>query len=54
MICKFYGLKDYEATFCPSTPGSMKWLYLKVHMLLVKEKCKCISKCQIMFVVETK
>ncbi len=27
-----------EATSCPSTPSSMRWLYLKVHMLLVKEK----------------
>jgi len=29
-----------EVTFGPSTPDSMKWLYLEVHMLLVKEKCK--------------
>jgi hypothetical protein len=29
-----------EVTFYPSTHGSMSWLYLKVHMLLVKEKCK--------------
>ncbi len=36
---------DCDATFWPSTFGSMKWLYLKVHMLPVKEKCKCISKC---------
>jgi hypothetical protein len=28
----------YEATLCPSTPGSMRWLYLKVHTLPVKEK----------------
>jgi hypothetical protein len=33
-----------EVTFCPSTPGSMRWLYLKVLMLSMKEKCKCISK----------
>jgi hypothetical protein len=35
----------YEVTFCPSILNSMKWLYLKTHMLLVKEKCKCIFKC---------
>jgi hypothetical protein len=33
-----------EVTFCHSTPDSMRWLYLKVHMLSVKEKCKCIFK----------
>jgi hypothetical protein len=27
-----------EAIFYPSTPDSMKWLYLKVHTLSVKEK----------------
>jgi hypothetical protein len=27
-----------ETTFCPSTLGSMRWLYLEVHMLPVKEK----------------
>jgi hypothetical protein len=34
-----------DATFYPSTPSSMRWLYLKIHMLPVKEKCKCISRC---------
>jgi len=27
----------YEVTFCPSTPDSMRWLYLKIHMLLLKK-----------------
>jgi hypothetical protein len=36
---------DCEMTFCPSILDSMRWLYLKVHMLLMKEKCKCISRC---------
>ncbi len=27
-----------EASFCPSTPNSMRWLYLKVHTLPVKGK----------------
>jgi hypothetical protein len=27
-----------EAIFCPSIPSSMRWLYLKVHTLPVKEK----------------
>ncbi len=31
-----------EATSCPSTLGSMKWVYLKVHMLSVKEKCTSV------------
>jgi hypothetical protein len=30
----------YEMTFHPSTLGSLRWLYSKVHMLLVKEKYK--------------
>jgi hypothetical protein len=34
------GKHHYEATLCPFTPGSMRWLYSKVHMLPVKEKCK--------------
>jgi hypothetical protein len=34
----------YETTFCPSIPSCVKWLYLKVHMLPMKEK-KCISRC---------
>jgi len=29
-----------DVIFRPSTLGSMRWLYLKVHMLLVKEKCE--------------
>jgi hypothetical protein len=29
-----------EATFCPFILDFMKWLYSKVHMLSVKEKCK--------------
>jgi hypothetical protein len=31
---------NFEATFCPYIPGFMRWLYSKVHMLLVKERCK--------------
>jgi hypothetical protein len=34
------GKHHYEATLCPSTPSSMRWLYSKVHMLPMKEKCK--------------
>ncbi len=34
-----------EATFYPFTPSFMRWLYLKIHMLLVKEKWKCIFSC---------
>jgi hypothetical protein len=30
-------LTSYEVTFYPSTPGSMRWLYFKVHMLPMKE-----------------
>jgi hypothetical protein len=43
-FCVFHGMLvpkwrvcDYEATFCPSTFDSMRWLYLKIHMLPVKE-----------------
>jgi hypothetical protein len=44
-----------EVILCPSTPDSMRWLYSKVHVLPVKEKNhKCISKCYIAFIVETK
>jgi hypothetical protein len=33
-------------TLCPFTPSSMRWLYLKVHTLSMKEKkYKCISRC---------
>ncbi len=35
---EFECLGACETTFYPSTPGSMKWLYLKVHTLLMKEK----------------
>jgi hypothetical protein len=35
---------DCEVTSCPSTPSPMRWLCLKAHVLLVKEKCKCISR----------
>jgi hypothetical protein len=31
-----------EAIFCPSTSNFMKWLYLEVHMLLVKEKMQSV------------
>jgi hypothetical protein len=31
-------LAYYEAISCVYTPSSMRWLYLKVHMLPVKEK----------------
>jgi hypothetical protein len=41
----FLPKKWCEVTFCPSTPSSMRWLYLKVHMLPMKEKCKCIFGC---------
>ncbi len=34
-----------ETTSCPSTPGSMRFLYVKVHVLSVKGKCKCIFRC---------
>jgi hypothetical protein len=38
--------KYCEATFYCSTPGFMKWLYLKVHMFSIKGKnANCISKC---------
>jgi hypothetical protein len=33
------------SNFCPSTPGSTRWLCLKAQMLLVKEKYKCIFRC---------
>jgi hypothetical protein len=29
---------DCEATSYPSTFGSMRWLYLNIHMLSMKEK----------------
>jgi len=32
-----------EVTFYPSTFSSMKWLYSKVHMLPMKEKCKYVK-----------
>jgi hypothetical protein len=32
--CKF---ESCEATFCPSTPNSMRWLYLEIYMLPMKE-----------------
>jgi hypothetical protein len=35
-----FSLFSYKATFHPSTLGFMKWLYLEVDLLLVKEKCK--------------
>jgi hypothetical protein len=35
----FSSIVPCEATFYPFTPDFMKWLYSKVHMLPVKEKC---------------
>jgi len=40
LIFKVQVLHTCEMTFCPSTPSSMRWLYLEIHMLLMKEKCK--------------
>jgi hypothetical protein len=31
-----------EATSYPSTLSSMRWLYLKVHMLLMKEEVQSV------------
>jgi hypothetical protein len=28
-----------EATSYPSTPNFMRWLYLKIHVLLIRKKC---------------
>jgi hypothetical protein len=39
----FFGFNSCEVTFHHSTLSFMKWIYLEVHMLLVKKKCNvCI------------
>jgi hypothetical protein len=35
-----FSFEIYEVIFGPSAPSSTRWLYSKVHMLLVKGKCK--------------
>jgi hypothetical protein len=42
MFASLHNKSHCEATFYPSTLGSMKWIYLKIHMLPVKEKMQSV------------